>query len=119
MAACRRSTARAPRRLQRHAHNGAGRASTSTVRRLDRGRGSCESTDPSGATVPPIPCPTARSGDVPGRGARETETGPDPRWDYAVPTLVAMKVATPAGRVETTTHTSAATLTARAIRSAS
>ena len=90
-----------------------GRASTFTVRRLDAGGVRVESTDPSGATVTADSLPDGTQRTTYPDGERvETETGPDPRWDYAVPTLVAMKVTTPAGRVETTTHTSAATLTA-------
>jgi RHS repeat-associated protein len=72
-------------------------------------------TAPSGAATTVDSLPDGSQIAVYADGGRiETVTGPDARWDYAVPSLVSMKIVTPAGLTETTTHTTAATLSAPA-----
>ena len=81
------------------------------MQRRDTGGLRVETTDPSGAATTVESRPDGTQGATYADGERvEIATGPDPRWDYAVPSLVSMKVVTPAGRTETTTRTSVATL---------
>jgi RHS repeat-associated protein len=92
-----------------------GRASTFSVQRRDTGGVRVVTTDPSGAATTVDSLPDGRQTAAYADGEQvDLETGPDPRWDYAVPNIVSMKVTTPAGLIETTTHAGAATLSAAA-----
>lgn len=88
-----------------------GRVSEFSVRRRSAGGLRLTSTDPSGAATVVDSLPDgSQVASYPDGSSAELQTGPDPRWDYAVPTLVSRKLRTLSGRTETTTQSNQATL---------